>query len=104
MNKLIQCSNDYDHITYQRMENENNLHTLKEQLCFEQEYHQRQQQEFEYLEKFHYDFNKEFSKNELQNIVKRIRLVVTCFSCDYYYFRVCLVKIIKNSMQYVYRN
>jgi hypothetical protein len=83
MNKLIECSNEYDNITYERMENENNLHTLKEQICFEQEYHQQRQQEFEYLEKFHYDFNKEFNKNEFHNIVKKIRFV---FSCIFFLF------------------
>ena len=72
--KLIDFSNEYDHITYERIENENNLSTLKEQLSFEQEYYHRRQQEFEYLEKFQYDFHKEFTKNELDNIVQQIRL------------------------------
>jgi len=76
MNKLIEFSDEYHNITYERMENENNLYTLKEQLSFEQEYYQRRQQEFEYLEKFHYDFNKEFNKNEFHNIVKHIRFVI----------------------------
>lgn len=73
MNKLMEFSKEYDNISYERMENENNLCTLKEQLSFEQEYYQRRQQEFEYLEKFQYDFNKEFNKNEFHNIVKQIR-------------------------------
>jgi hypothetical protein len=103
MNKLIECSNEYDNITYERMENENNLHTLKEQISFEQEYHQQRQQEFEYLEKFHYDFNKEFNKNEFHNIVKKIRFVFSfiVFVWNIWFY---LVKIIKNLMQYVYRN
>lgn len=69
----MEFSNEYDKIIYERMENENNLYTLKEQFSFEHEYYQRRQQEFEYLEKFQYDFNKEFSKNEFHNIVKQIR-------------------------------
>ena len=73
MNKLIQFSNQYDNITYERMEKENNLSTLKEQLSFEQEYYQRRQQEFEYLEQFRSTFNKEFNQTELHNIVKQIR-------------------------------
>ncbi|CAF3330249.1 unnamed protein product [Rotaria sp. Silwood2] len=76
INKLIKFSNDYDKITYDRMENENNLSTLKEQLLFEQEYYHRRQQEFEYLEKFHYNLNKEFNKNEFHYIVQQIRLVI----------------------------
>jgi hypothetical protein len=100
MNKLIECSNEYDNITYERMQNENNLYTLKEQLSFEQEYYQRRQEEFEYLEKFHYDFNKEFNQNEFHNIVQQIRFVIILF---FYIFsmRYFLVKIIKNSIQYV---
>ncbi|CAF1480801.1 unnamed protein product [Rotaria sp. Silwood1] len=73
INKLINFSNDYDKITYERMENENNLSTLKEQISFEQEYYHRRQQEFEYLEKFHYNLNKEFNKNEFHYIVQQIR-------------------------------
>jgi hypothetical protein len=73
MGKLIAFSNEYDNIAYERINNENNLYTLKEQLSFEQEYYQRRQQEVEYLEKFQYDFNQEFSKNEFHNIVKQIR-------------------------------
>ncbi|CAF1164782.1 unnamed protein product [Rotaria sordida] len=73
INKLIKYSNDYDKITYERIENENKLYTLKEQLSFEQEYYHRRQQEFEYLEKFHYDLNKEFNKNEFHYIVQQIR-------------------------------
>jgi hypothetical protein len=83
MDKLIECSNEYDNIAYERMENENNLYTLKEQLSFEQEYYQRRQQEFEYLEKFQYDFNVEFNKNEFHNIVKHIRLEILF---DFYKF------------------
>jgi hypothetical protein len=75
MNKLIGFSNEYDNIAYQRMENENTLYTIKEQLLFEQEYYQRRQQEYEFIEKFHYDFNKEFTKTEFHNIVKQIRYV-----------------------------
>jgi hypothetical protein len=73
MGKLIAFSNEYDNIAYERINNENNLYTLKEQLSFEQEYYQRRQEELEYLEKFQYDFNQEFSKNEFHNIVKQIR-------------------------------
>jgi len=73
MGKLIAFSNEYDNIAYERINNENNLYTLKEQLSFEQEYYQRRQEEIEYLEKFQYDFNQEFSKNEFHNIVKQIR-------------------------------
>jgi hypothetical protein len=100
MNKLIGFSNEYDNITYKRMENENHLYTLKEQLSFEHEYYQRRQQEYEFIEKFHYDFNAEFNKNELQNIVKRIRLV-NIFILSIINFVFYLVKIIKNLMQYI---
>lgn len=75
INKLIQYSNEYDQIAFDRMDNENQLCTLKEQLLFEQEYYLRRQQEFEYLEKFQFDLNKEFAKNEFHYIVQQIRLV-----------------------------
>ena len=75
MNKLIEFNNQYDRITYERMENENKLYTIKEQIAFEHEYHERRQQEFEYLETLHYEMNKEFNKNELENIIKQIRCV-----------------------------
>ncbi|CAF0879005.1 unnamed protein product [Adineta steineri] len=73
MNKLIELSNEYDTITYERMENENSLYTLREQLSFEQEFYERRQQEFEYLEKIQHDLNTQFNQNEFHNIVKQIR-------------------------------
>jgi hypothetical protein len=76
MDKLIEFSNEHDKITYERMENENSLHTLKEQFLFEQEFYQRRQQELKYFEKFQYDLNQQFNKNEFHNIVKQIRFVI----------------------------
>ena len=57
MKNLMKYSHQYNNITYERMENENYLYTLKEQLSFEQEYYRCRQQEFKYLEKFQNDFN-----------------------------------------------
>lgn len=74
--KLTEFSNTYDQIVYDRMENENNLCTLKEQLSFEQEYFHRRQQEFQCLEKIQYDLNKDFHQTEFHVIVKKIRFVV----------------------------
>jgi len=79
MNKLIEFSNEHDKITYERMENENSLHTLREQFSFEQEFYQRRQQELKYLEKFQYDLNQKFNKNEFHNIVKQIRFVILSY-------------------------
>ncbi|CAF3376048.1 unnamed protein product [Rotaria socialis] len=73
INKLINFSNEYDKITYERMDNENHLCTLKEQLSFEHEYHRRRQEEFEYLEQFRFDLNKQFTKTEFHYIVQQIR-------------------------------
>lgn len=98
MNKLAEFSKEYDRISYERMENENNLRTLKEQFIFEQEYHQRRQQEFEYLEKFHIDFHREFTRNEFQNIIEKIRFDFSSsfnFFISFVFFS--LAKIIKNS-------
>lgn len=85
------------------MENENLLYTLREQISFEEEFHQRRQQEFEYLEKFHYDLNQQFNQNEFHHIVKQIRFVFLCSSIipfSMLRFLYSLVKIIKNSIQY----
>ncbi|CAF1158308.1 unnamed protein product [Didymodactylos carnosus] len=71
--KIVYFTNEYDTITFKRMESENQSYNLNEQIAFEQEYRTRRSQEYEYLEKFEYDFNQEFNKNELQNIIKQIR-------------------------------
>ena len=55
------------------MEYENNLHTLKEQVTFEQEYHQRRLEELKYFEEFHRDFHRDFHQNEFEGIVRKIR-------------------------------
>ncbi len=101
MDKLIEFSNEHDKITYERMENENSLHTLREQFLFEQEFYQRRQQELKYFEKFQYDLNQQFNKNEFHNIVKQIRFVIILsylfvFRILLFYY---LVKIIKNLMK-----
>ena len=72
MKKLIQYANDYDNITSQRIQSENSLHTLREQLSFESECKQRCQEEFAYLEKIQSDF----STTDMKSIIKTIRLVV----------------------------
>ncbi|CAF1233802.1 unnamed protein product [Adineta ricciae] len=71
--KLMKFSNEYDTIAYERMENENILCTLREQYSFEKEFYHRRQEEFEYLEKFQYDFDKQFNKTELHQTVQQIR-------------------------------
>lgn len=71
--KLIEFSNNYDQITYERIQNENNLHTLKEQMTFEQEYHQRRLEELRYFEQFHVDFHRDFHQKEFHEIVRKIR-------------------------------
>lgn len=73
MNKLIEFANQYDTVTYERMINENELYTLKERIAFEQEYHQRRQEEVSYLEQIQVDVNKQFKQNEFQQIIQRIR-------------------------------
>ncbi|UJR09001.1 hypothetical protein I4U23_013251 [Adineta vaga] len=73
MEKLMKFSKEYDMIAYERMENENTLCTLREQFSFEQEFYRRCQEEFEYLEKIQYDFNKHFNQTEFQHIVEQIR-------------------------------
>ncbi|CAF1007482.1 unnamed protein product [Rotaria magnacalcarata] len=73
INKLINFSNEYDKIAYERMDNENHLCTLNEQLSFEHEYHRRRQEEFEYLEQFRFDLNKQFTKTEFHYVVQQIR-------------------------------
>ncbi len=53
---------------------EHNLCTLQEEFVFEREYNARCRQEFEYLVQLQYDLNDQLTKNEFQNIVKKIRL------------------------------
>jgi hypothetical protein len=75
MTKLIEYTNEYNNIISERIQSENCLHTLKEQLSFEREYNNRCKQEFKYLEKIQYDSNNQFNKTELKHIIQKIRLV-----------------------------
>jgi len=75
MTKLIEYTNEYNNIISERIQSENCLHTLKEQLSFEREYNNRCKQEFKYLEKIQYDSNNQFNETELKNIIQKIRLV-----------------------------
>ncbi|CAF3732443.1 unnamed protein product [Rotaria sordida] len=73
MLKLIEYTNEYNKIAYERMQNENSLYTLNEQLLFEHEYSKKCQEEFEQLEKIQYDLNNEFNKTEFKKIIEKIR-------------------------------
>lgn len=65
MNKFVEFVNQYDTVSYERMINENDLYTLNERISFEQEYHQRrQEEEVSYLKQIQVDVNKEFKQNE----------------------------------------
>lgn len=55
------------------MENEHDLCTLKEKISFEQEYHQRRQEELQQLEQIQLELLKQFHQNEYQQIIDRIR-------------------------------
>jgi len=67
--------NEYNNIIAERIQSENSLYTLKEQLSFEQEYNGRCKQEFEDLEKIQCDLNNQFDETELEKIIQQIRLV-----------------------------
>ncbi|CAF3443730.1 unnamed protein product [Rotaria sp. Silwood1] len=71
--KLIEYTNEYNKIIYERIQSENSLHTLNEQLLFEREYNKKCQQEFEQFEKIQYDINNEFNKTEFKKILEKIR-------------------------------
>ena len=107
MNKLIEFSNQFDTVTYERMINENDLHTLKERIAFEHEYHQRRQEEVAYLEKIQLDLNKDFQQNEFHQIIERIRSVLIIdlsLSLTFFFFLSISARIIKNSMPFVSLN
>ena len=102
MKKLIQYANEYDNIVYARMQNENSLCTLKEQLSFQRKYNQQREQEFKYLKNTQYEIDDQFNKTEFENIIQKIRL-------DIYFLKrkfICffLVKIIKIIIKFNYRN
>ncbi|CAF4116094.1 unnamed protein product, partial [Rotaria magnacalcarata] len=73
MKKLIEYTDDYNKITYERVQTENSLCTLSEQLVFEQEYNHQCLQELKSLEKIQQDSNDHFNKTEFDNIISKIR-------------------------------
>jgi hypothetical protein len=75
MGRLIEYMNEYNNIIAGRIQSENSLFTLKEQLSFEREYNGRCKQEFEDLEKIQFDLNNQFDETELEKIIQQIRLV-----------------------------
>ena len=73
LNKLIEYNNELNTITAERIQIENSLHTLKEQLLFEQEYNRRCIEEFQCLENIQYDLNQQFGKSQFDKIIQEIR-------------------------------
>jgi hypothetical protein len=73
MAKLIEYMNEYNNITAERIQIENDLFTLQEQLSFEREYNNQCKKEFEDLQKIEYDINNQFDETELEKIIQQIR-------------------------------
>jgi hypothetical protein len=73
MAKLIEYMNEYNNITAERIQIENDLFTIQEQLSFEREYNNQCKKEFEDLQKIEYDINNQFDETELEKIIQQIR-------------------------------
>jgi hypothetical protein len=71
--KLIEYADEYNRIVLERMESENSCHTLEEQILFEREYNCRCKEEFRDLEKIQCNLNDQFTKEEFEKMIEKIR-------------------------------
>ena len=75
MIQVTEYTNEYTIRIDDRIQSENSLCTLKEQLSFQHKYNQQCQDEFEYLKELQYDRSNQFNKTEFNNIIQQIRFV-----------------------------
>lgn len=73
LTKLTDCSEQLDAMIADRLQTESDLCTLREQIGFEQKYNSAIEQEFECLNEIQTDFNNQYSKTELKNVIEKIR-------------------------------
>jgi hypothetical protein len=102
--KLIEYTNEYNTIISERIQSENSLCTLQEQISFEREYNCRCKEEFEYLDKIQYDLHDRFTKEEFAKIIEKIRLEFIIINRMKAFLSFSLDKIMKNIMKFNYRN